>query len=398
MKKKIMILGASILQLPAIIKAKKMGLQVIAVDMDPNAVGFQYADIGINISTLDVKRVTDAARYHQIEGIMTLASDFPLRTIAEVSKELHIKGINISTALNVTNKVLMRQILNENNIPVPKFYNINTFEEYFYATKNFSGKYIVKPADNSGSRGVVLVENHEDLEERKRAFNYSKKYSRSGEIIVEEFMEGPEVSVETLTYENITEIIAITDKVTTGAPEFVEMGHSIPSQLEEHIKIEIANLVKNAIRVLGIKEGPTHTEVIVTKQGPKVVEVGARLGGDNITTHLVPYATGVDMVEACIEIALGNKPMLNQSTRKASAIRYFKAKEGKIKDIIGVDDAKRTSEVRNIVFTKQIGDKVNDIKSSNDRIGFVITQHEVVQSAIEICEEAVSKIKIFTEQ
>ncbi|WP_432694249.1 ATP-grasp domain-containing protein [Priestia aryabhattai] len=397
MGKKIMILGASILQLPAIIKAKEIGLQVIAVDMDPNAVGFQYADIGVNISTLDIKRVTEAARYHQIEGIMTIASDFPLRTIAEVAKELHIKGIDISTALNVTNKVLMRQILNENNIPVPKFHRINTLEEYLQSTKGFLGKYIVKPADNSGSRGVVLVENYQDSEVMEHAFNYSKKYSRSGEIIVEEFMEGPEVSVETLTYENTTTIIAITDKVTTGAPEFVEMGHSIPSQLGEDIKLEIENLVKNAIQALGIKEGPTHTEVIVTKQGPKIVEVGARLGGDNITTHLVPYATGVDMVKACIEIALGNKPTLNQSIKRASAIRYFKTKEGKIKDIMGVDCAKLTPEVRNIVFTKQVGDKISNIESSNDRIGFVITQHEAVKSAIEMCEEALSKIKIVIE-
>ncbi|MGN7241039.1 ATP-grasp domain-containing protein [Priestia megaterium] len=397
MGKKIMILGASILQLPAIIKAKEMGLQVIAVDMDPNAVGFKYADIGVNISTLDIKRVTEAARYHQIEGIMTIASDFPLRTIAEVAKELHIKGIDISTALNVTNKVLMRQILHENNIPVPKFHRINTLEEYLQSTKGFLGKYIVKPADNSGSRGVVLVENYQDLEVMEHAFNYSKKYSRGGEIIVEEFMEGPEVSVETLTYENTTTIIAITDKVTTGAPEFVEMGHSIPSQLGEDIKLEIENLVKNAIQALGIKEGPTHTEVIVTKQGPKIVEVGARLGGDNITTHLVPYATGVDMVKACIEIALGNKPTLNQSIKRASAIRYFKTKEGKIKDIMGVDCAKSTPEVRNIVFTKQVGDKISNIESSNDRIGFVITQHEAVKSAIEMCEEALSKIKIVIE-
>lgn len=140
-------------------------------------------------------------------------------------------------------------------------------------------------------------------------------------------MEGPEVSVETLSFDGHTHIIAITDKVTTGSPEFVEMGHSIPSQLSIDTKLQIEKVVIAAIKAVGINNGPSHTEIIITKDGPKVVELGARLGGDNITTHLVPFATGVDMVEACIEIAFGNNPVLNKRISMGSAIRYFKTKK-----------------------------------------------------------------------
>ena len=392
--KTLMILGASILQIPAILKAKEMGLQVIAVDMDKNAVGFQHADICLDISTIDIPKVVHAAQKYKIDGIMTLASDMPMRTVAAVAKELNIVGISEETALNATNKGMMRECLKQYNIPIPLFFKVNTKEEYINAIKQFDDKCIVKPADNSGSRGVYLISNIKDKKTIHHAYKYSKRYSRSGEIMVEEYMEGPEVSVEALSVEGEVHGIAVTNKLTLGAPKFVEMGHSQPSLLPREIEKEVTMIATDAIKAIGIENGPSHTEIIITKEGPKIVELGARLGGDNIATHLVPLSTGVDMVKCCIDIALNNKPEFGGKIRKGSAIRYFMTSAGRITDISGIDKAQKIPGVKQITFIKNIGDVIYDINSSSDRIGFVIAQSESANEAISVCEEVLSKIEI----
>lgn len=236
---------------------------------------------------------------------------------------------------------------------------------------NQASKVIVKPADNSGSRGVDLLKNN-DAESLKNAFEYSKSFSRTGESVVEEYMEGSEVSVETMSIDGECHVIQITDKITIGVPYFVEMGHSQPSMLSEKIKGEIAEVAKAANKALGISNGPSHTEIKVTKDGPKIVELGARLGGDNITTHLVPLSTAVNMVECCIRIALREVVDITAKYNKAVAIRYFKTSSGKVKNIIGIHDAELVPGVTQVSIVHGIGEKLKEIKSSTDRAGFVV--------------------------
>ncbi|WP_179215896.1 ATP-grasp domain-containing protein [Paenibacillus sp. MY03] len=398
MKKKIMILGASNLQLPAIIKGKEMGLEVIAVDMDVNAIGFNFADICINLSTLDVLGVIEVAQKYQINAIMTLASDMPMRTVAAVSESLKIVGITRETALNVTNKYLMRSVLKSKGVSVPSFYKAVTLDDYMNIIGSFSGKVIVKPADNSGSRGVFLIENIHNKKIVEYAFKYSKKYSRSGEIIIEEYMEGVEVSVEALTFEGKTTIIAITDKVTTGAPNFVEVGHTIPSQLSEEIKEQVQSITRKAIQSVGIINGPSHTEIIVTEAGPKIVEIGARLGGDNITTHLVPLATGIDIVEATIKIAMGDFPIISKNKDMAAAIRYFETYTGKITNIVGIEEARMLPGVVEIHLNKNKGEIVTEITSSTDRVGHVISFASSSVDAINRCNDVMNLIQFEIEK
>lgn len=393
--KKIMILGASVLQLPAIQKAKAMGLQVIAVDMNPEAIGFQVEGVIPEvISTIDIEKVLEAAKKHDIDGIMTLASDMPMRTVAVVAKELGLVGITEDTAVKATNKAVMRECLEQNGVPVPKFYKVHTKEEYLEAVKQFPVDCIIKPADNSGSRGVFLINDTSDVVSVEYAYEYSKQYSRSGDIVVEEYMTGPEVSVETLCVNGECHVIQITDKLTTGAPNFVEMGHSQPSLLSQDTCEKIKEVAIAANYAVGIQNGPSHTEIKVTPSGPKIVEIGARLGGDNITTHLVPLSTGIDMVEACINIALGEEPNIKNREEKASAIRYFKNDIGVIQSIEGIEDAKQIPEVKQISIVHDVGSSVGEIHSSVDRVGFVIAQADNQNDAIEICKKALQLIKI----
>lgn len=399
--KKIMILGASILQLPAIEQAKKMGIHVIAVDMNPNAIGFKIEGITKEIiSTTDIPAILAAAKRHKIDGIMTLATDMPMRAVATVSKEMNLVGINEDTAIKATNKAAMREALKKAKVPIPVFYRVSTKEEYLDAVekiKNAGYRCIVKPADNSGSRGIDLLKDFES-ETIENAFKYSKKSSRSGDLMVEEYMEGSEVSVETLSINGKCHVIQITDKLTTGAPYFVEMGHSQPSRHSEEIKKKITQIAIAANQAIGIENGPSHTEIKVTKEGPKVVELGARLGGDNITTFLVPLSTGVNMVECCIRIALGENPDLEIKHKMASAVRYFDIEYGKIKNISGIAEARNIPGVKQIFVVHGVGDKMNGIKSSGDRAGFIIAQSDTAEKAIEACIIAKKLIKIEVEQ
>ena len=397
--KKLMILGAGILQLPAIEKARDMGLDVIVLDRDPDAVGFRVSGIKKElISTIDTPAILETARHYHIDGIMTLASDMPMQSVAAVCHDMGLTGISEDTALKATNKAYMRDALKQHNVPIPLYFRVKGREEYLKAVQTIIDKgykCIIKPADNSGSRGVCLLETGSDL---NKVYDYTLQYSRGGEIVVEEFMEGPEVSVETLAENGLVHVLQITDKLTTGAPYFVEMGHNQPSCLDDDIKRKIADVAIAANKAIGIENGPSHTEIKVTKEGPKIVELGARLGGDCITTHLVPLSTGIDMVQACIHIALGEKAAIQNSMSRGAAIRYFQAPNGVIKKISGLEEAARITGVVQVSVVHGPGEVAGEIKSSNDRTGFIIAEADTPQEAVQLCEEAITKIRIECEK
>lgn len=389
-KRLIMIIGAGVFQLPAILTAKKMGLQVAAIDKDPEAPGFSYADIYAAVSTIDIEAALAKAREWKPQGVMTLASDAPVRTVAAIARELGLNAVSEATAACATNKGKMRLRFKEYGVPIPEFSTVSSLDEYLNTVCSFQLPFIVKPADNSGSRGVFLVNRAEDIDE---AYEYSRQHSRSGEVLVEEYMTGPEVSVESLTVNGITHVVAVTDKCTTGAPFFVEMGHSLPSRLPPDILKAIERTACAAVNAIGIENGASHTEIIVTGNGPRIVELGARLGGDCITTHLVPMATGIDMVKGCIQIAMGEEPDLLPKWRKGAAIRYVPCREGELIRI-DAEEARSLEGVRLVMFEKKIGDRITAVQSSDDRAGFVIAQAKTASMAEEICRQAADCIKL----
>lgn len=389
--KKILIIGASILQLPAIIRAKDLGFYVATCDYNPNAIGIKYADEFFNVSTIDIDGVVSVAKKFNPDGIMTLATDMPIRSVAAASRALGLPGISIETAIKATDKGEMIKAFKEQGVETPWFFIINNKDEFDNVIEKLNFPCIIKPTDNSGSRGVILVNRKKDLID---AYLYSKNESRNGSVIIEEFMSGSEVSVEIMVVEDHPHVLAITDKKTTGAPYFVEMGHAQQSQLPKENIEKIKDISIRAVKAVGIKEGPAHVEIMLTSEGPKMVELGARLGGDNITTHLVPLSTGIDMIEATIKILTGEKPVVIPEFQKGSAIRYFSVPSGRIVSIDGLDVAQAIEGVKQVTLLKSVGDNVNQIRSSNDRIGFVIAQSDNTQKAINICKEAIDKIKI----
>ncbi len=389
--RRLLVIGASSLQVPAIIKAKELGLCVAVADYNPNAVGIQYADEYYDASTVDPDAIYHAAKKFRANGIMTLATDMPMRSLAYACERLGLPGLSWDSALKATDKGEMIRAFKAAEVNCPGFFIINSQDELVDARNDFVYPLIIKPTDNSGSRGVILVERPEELE---KAFAYSSENGRSGAVIVEEYMVGPEVSVEIIVLEGVPHVLQVTDKLTTGAPHFVEMGHSQPSSLNAGVLEEVRNLASKAALAIGIQNGPAHAEIIVTADGPKMVEIGARLGGDCITTHLVPLSTGIDMVEATIRIALGEKPNIPAALTHGSAIRYLDTAPGVVESISGIKDALSVPGVSDVKVNVCIGDVVGDMTSSLSRTGYVIAQAADPKCALAACEEAISRINI----
>ncbi|MBQ4071555.1 MAG: ATP-grasp domain-containing protein [Clostridia bacterium] len=387
--KRLLIIGASVLQLPAIKRAKEMGLYVAVLDYDPRAVGIPYADEYFNESTIDPEGVCRAAREFRPDGIMTLATDMPMRSLAAACRELGLRGISCETAVRSTDKGEMIRAFREAGVAHP-WYHVVEDGAALPEEGELSFPCIIKPTDNAGSRGVALVHSYEELPSR---YEYARASSRRGAVIIEEYLTGREVSVEIVVTGGVVHILAITDKLTTGAPHFVEMGHTQPSSLPSDILAEVSDLATRAVTAVGIDDCPAHVEIMVTDEGPKMIELGARMGGDCITSHLVPLSTGVDMIEATVRISLGDRVDLTPKHSRGSAIRYFDVPEGVIEGVEGADAARALPGVREITLVKGVGDRVGAIGSSSDRVGFVIADGESAEDAVRACDRALETVK-----
>lgn len=387
--KRLFVVGASVLQLPAIKHAKELGYYVGVADYDPNAVGIPFADEYFNVSTIDEDGICQAAKEFRADGIITLATDMPMRSVAYTCEHLGLVGISYETAIKATDKGKMIQAFEQAGVEHPWYYVVSSPIEVMDIVHKVTYPCIAKPTDNSGSRGIMLAHTPEEL---LSAVTYSAENGRGGPVIVEEYMEGPEVSVEIVAYHGIPYILQITDKMTTGAPHFVEIGHTQPSRLSEETQKRIRDLACRAVISVGITDGPAHVEMIITKDGPKMVELGARMGGGCITTHLVPLSTGIDMIKATIDCAFGLIPDITPQHKKGAAIRFFLPPYGVIQDIVGVDVAKTLPGIQEITFTKQIGDQSLPLTSGADRVGYIIAQGDTPEQASAHCTQALCAV------
>lgn len=394
----VMILGAGPLQVPAIKVAKSLGLYVIVCDYDANAVGIPYADEFHLISTIDEEKILELARKIMPDYIITSTSDAPVRTVAYVNEQLNRQSdISYESARCATIKSEMRECLKQNNVPIPLFFVCENLEEYLEAVCKFPKECIVKPIDSAASRGVIYIDTQASKEDLKKCYCESVENSRLGKVMVEELMHGPEVSVECFVVDGEVTVVTITDKLVTELPYFVELGHSEPSQLSDAIQSEIREITKSAILAVGIINGVAHVEVMVTTTGAKIVELAARLGGDYITSKLVPLSTGVDMVKESVKLSLHRALDIERKWDKGSAIRFIQGKQGVVKQIVIDSSIEMIEGIEEVEIYVKVGDLIRDIRSSNDRIGHVVATGNHAQEAINRAERALQCINITIE-
>jgi len=396
--KTILILSGGVSEIPAINCAKELGLNVVVVDRNENAPGFSVPGVIKEVNSIaDKEAVLKIAQKHNVNGIVTFA-DPGVPAVAYVARKMGLEGLSEESATLGTNKVEMRKKLKEKGVPVPEFYYVKNKKEYQDAISHFPERCVVKAPDCAGSRGIYLVKDTSNFEETDYAYDYSMSFSGTGEILVEEYMQGQEICAETISHHGVCYVVQVTDQKAKQPPYFTDCGYSQPSMLDDLTVKRIREIAIDANLALGNVDGSSCTEMIVTKDGPKVVELGLRLAGDFMTTKMVPLSNGVNMAEAVIKIALGEPIDITPRFNKGSCVRYFmKERVGRIKEIVGVDEARRIKGVQAVEILKGVGEEATPLRKSADRLGLVIAQGETAKEAVEIAEKALGMIDFIVE-
>lgn len=360
--KSLAIIGASYLQLPLAKKAREMGLYTLCFAWEEGAVCKDEADEFYPISIVEKEQILSICSEKQIDGICTIASDVAAPTVAYVAEKLGLVGNSYEVAMCANNKYLMRQAFSAAGIPCPAYKKITCFEQL--NTEALRLPLIVKPTDRSGSLGITKVERSEDLHD---AVETALQCSFKHEAIVEEFIEGREISVEFISYQGKHYPLQITDKVTTGAPHFVELEHHQPADLSEEQYAQIYDLTKSALNALGVTNGASHSEYKITADGGVyVMEIGARMGGDFIGSDLVMLSTGYDFLKGVIDVALGQFEVPVFGEPHVAGV-YFLCKETQY-----LRNAIKEAKLPQIIRAEITDDALRPVKCSADRSGYII--------------------------
>lgn len=303
--KTLAIIGASYLQQPLVEKAKSLGLRTICFSWEDGAVCKDICDTFYPISILEKEEILRICRKEKIDGVCTIASDVAAPTVAYVAEKMGLIGNPYKIAVQANNKYLMRQAFMKAGVPCPKFTCLQQdgpVDTNRLKNEGFRLPLIVKPSDRSGSLAVEKIVDWYQLQE---AVDHARRVSFRHEAMVEEFIEGREISVEFISYMSTHYPLQITDKVTTGAPHFVELAHHQPSTLTPAQYDEIYAITAKALDALGVQNGASHSEYKITKDGRiAIMEIGARMGGDFIGSDLVWLSTGYDYLKGVIDVSL----------------------------------------------------------------------------------------------
>lgn len=314
------IIGASYLQEPLIQKAKGMGLETHVFAWAAGDVGEKSADFFYPVSIVEKEKILSVCKDIRIDGICSIASDLAMTTVNYIANELNLTGNSLEATAKSTNKHFMRLAFEERGDPSPR--SILVDETTDLSALRLEYPVIVKPTDRSGSRGIFKLEDGKDL---AAAVSSALAQGFEKKVLIEEYARGQEYSVEYISFKGEHSFLALTQKYTTGSPHFIETGHLQPAPVDQTVLCGIQNVVTHALDTLGIENGASHSELKVDSRGNiRLIEIGARMGGDFIGSNLVEMSTGIDFLRAVIQIALGKAPDLQPlHAPRASAVRFI---------------------------------------------------------------------------
>lgn len=388
MTRRVMILGASRYYIRSILAAREMGCEVLAIDRNPEAEGFRCAHFHEAVDITDIEGAIRTARSYAIDGVVAV-NDFGVRTAAAVAQELGLAGISREVAEYATSKAWMRRKWAEQGVPSASFRVITTLEEAEAAVEELATwPLVLKPADSrgGGSRGVSKIDSRDEL---KRALDFAQSFYEDKAVVIEEFIEGIEHSIETITYEGETHVLAVSDKVKTPPPFRVDKSVIYPTILTGERLERIRDVSTRAVRALGIEVGAAHIEMCTTESGPRLFELGARCGGGGTPDPIVPFVSGVEMFREVVRIALGERPhRLTPLYTKGCVYRFITPTPGTIKRISGLEEVKAWKNILDCELLLGAGDTVRKVEMGGDRAGFIIAGGETRQEAIELADRA----------
>ncbi len=406
MTKTIWIIGGGVEAIPGIRLAKKLGLNVVVSDGSLNAPGLKFADNSVIASTYDIEGTVDAAcKYHQnvnpVDGVICIATDVPL-TVASVAEKLSLPGITTETARKCSDKFLMKETLLAAGIPIPWFSLVKSVSELCSIISERGFPLVIKPVDSRGARGVIRITELLDLE---WAFEYSKSFSPTSRVMVEEFLEGRQYSTESVIMDEKNITLGFAERnyefLEELSPYIIENGGQQPAKIDKKELDSIVNLVEKSSQILGISNATSKGDVVMSKEGPKIIEIAPRLSGGYFSSDQIELVTGINITEIAIRLSLGekiNKDKLLFRHQNAVAIRYFFPKPGKITSISNIDSFKNKSWVHKLNLFFGVGDVLEKITDHTKRCGFVITTGNTRDEAVERAKTVVKNVQILTRQ
>lgn len=387
-KKAVLIFGVGPLQKSIIGRAKLMGLYTVGIDPAADATCKDEVDAFEIVGGQDFEGTCAVVEKYGIDAIVTAATDKPLVMMARIAEKYGFPFYSVETAQWSTDKFQMKQRFLIGGVPCAKGRLVKSVDE----VEDFEYPVIIKPRDNSGSRGVKLCRSKEELE---ASMSEALEVSKLDTVLVEEFIEGPEYSIESLHHEGKSEVIQFTEKKTTEFPYNVELGHIQPANISDENKKKIREIVSKIGKTLNFENCPSHTELKINEHGIFVIETSPRLGGDYITSTLTPLSTGVNLEDELLKISLGEDINPTPKAVQYSGVRFFAFQEGSvIKHVPKEDFVKSWPHVVDFSFNLKVGQEVNPITSSLNRYGhltLIAGNMESIDDAFEKYEKAIKE-------
>lgn len=364
--KNFVVIGANSFQNRLILKAKEMGYRTHVFAWECGDVGEKTADVFYPVSITEKEQILEICKGINPCGIASIASDLAVITVNYVAERLGLPCNSYKDSFVCTNKYAMREAFEKNKVAVPRFSKVSSVPTEG-ELNGFDYPLIVKPTDRSGSRGITKVERYEEL---SAAVDAAVRHSFEKCAVIEEYIEGEEYSCECVSFEGKHHFLAFTKKYTTGAPNFIETGHRQPSDIPVCYQEDIKQKVFKALDSLNIKYGASHTEFKIKPNGDmRIIEIGARMGGDCIGSDLVYLSTGVDFVRAVIDIACGNLPDLTVNKHSSAAVIKFIFSENDLKELeeVKVDTSKKIEYISDMELNN-----IGKTTDSSNRVGYYI--------------------------
>ena len=379
-KKRVLILGAGFLQTYIIRKAKAFGYYVIAVDGNPNAPGFSYADHSETIDIVDAARCLAFAKEQQIDGVMTAATDYGVVCAAVIAEALKLPGIGVQTAKTIRDKYAVHELLRINKVDDSgPAYQIFSREDIAGIVPLIEYPIMIKPCDGSGSRGVTRADNEDEL---GAALDAAGTASKTGNVLIQRFISGTEYGAEAVVCDGVPLVLAVMQKWMTPPPHYAELGHAVPSGLPEVVEKKARDMIIQAISGLGIHTGAVNIDFLISRDETiHIIDVGARMGGNLIGSHIVPIGTGYDYMGNLLRMAVDDPIDLPKISRINPVVtRLLALPPGTVKTLPDFEAIEKRCRVT-IVHCLKAGSRITSYRTNLDGCGYIIAAgSDVVQA------------------
>lgn len=395
--KRILVLGGNELNRPIYTQLREAGFFTIAADRDPVSPAASLASAFSPTDISDIGAICRLSRELEVDGVMPI-NEYGVRSAARAAAELGlVPGLSVDRAAYAVDKGLMRKVWRKERVPQPAFFLFGTPEELKSRADDLGYPCIVKPRESGGGgRGISVLRSKDDL---NWSFEYASRFRKGDDrpYVVEEFMDGLEVTVESIVRDGAVTHLTMSDKVKPPLRTRVATSLNYPAAVADTLRRTIEEVTTQAIRAIGIRNGMAHSELILTDRGPMMVELGARGGGGHIFHTIIEAVTGLKAPVAAAHILTGGDVSLNGLTQAGAVYRFFTPPRGILRAVRGLETARAIPGVLDLGLMKRIGDEVGLNNNSMDRAGYIVTGGRTRTEAISIADSVEANINLVVE-